>query len=132
MNWMKVIIAGVVAGIALTIADFVMHGIIMANAYTKYPVFAKEEANPVWFMVIAVCISLCAALLFAKSRNAWPSGLMGGLTFGFFLGLVVFFMPFYYPLVLEGFPYHLGWCWGGIDMIGFLVVGAVLGLLYKE
>jgi len=132
VNWMKMIIAGVVAGIVLTIANFVMHGFIMANAYMKYAVFAKEQANPVWFLVIAVCISLCASLLFARSRSAWPKGLMGGLTFGFFVGLVVFFMPFYYPLVLEGFPYHLGWCWGGIDMIGFLVVGAVLGLLYKE
>ena len=132
MNCMKVIIAGVAAGIALTVANFVMHGIIMASAYTKYSVFATEEANPVWFALIAICISLAASALFAKSRQAWPMGLMGGLTFGFFLGLVVFFMPFYYPLVLAEFPYHLGWCWGGIDMIGFLVVGAVLGLLYKE
>ena len=57
---------------------------------------------------------------------------MGGVTFGFFLGLVAYFTNFYNPLVIEGFPYYLSWCWGAINVISFLVLGAVLGLMMKK
>lgn len=132
MNWGKALIAGVVGGFVGSIVNFVMHGLIMASAYVKYPVFTKEEANPVWFIAIAICVGIMAALLFAKSRVAWGDGWLGGVNFGFWVGLVFFFEHFYDPLVLEGFPYHLGWCWGGINLILFMVMGAIFGLIYKK
>jgi len=36
------------------------------------------------------------------------------------------------PLVLEGFPYFLSWCWGAITMIDSVILGAVLGAMYKS
>jgi len=132
MKWSKALLAGLVAGLALTVADYVLHGLIMARAYVKYPVFTQEPANPAHFLLIGVLISIFAAILFAKTRESWAPGLKGGLTYGFFLGLVGFFAPFYNPLVLEGFPYHLSWCWGGIHVIEFLVVGGVLGLMLRR
>ena len=56
----------------------------------------------------------------------------GGATFGFFLGLVAFFPNFYFSLVLEGFPYFLSWCWGGINLIDFVIAGVVLALIYRQ
>lgn len=132
MNWTKAIIAGVVAGFVLWLANFVMHGLIMANAYTKYPVFSQEEANPILFLVIGILTSIMAAILFGKTRQSWGAGAMGGATFGFFLGLVAFFPQFYNSIVFEGFPYHLNWCWGGIVLIGMVIMGAVLGLMIKK
>lgn len=132
MNWTKAIMAGVVAGIVLTLANYVMHGIIMANAYTKYPVFSQEQANPLLFFVIGIFTSIMAAILFDKTRQSWGAGITGGATFGFFLGLVAFFPNFYNSIVFEGFPYHLNWCWGGITMIGLVIMGAVLGLMIKR
>jgi len=134
MSWTRVLTAGVVGGIVVNLVDFVMHGVIMSSTYMKYPVFSQEEdpANIGWFFVIAVCIGIFAALLFAKTRGSWAAGIKGGVTYGFFLGLIFFFQPFYNPLVLEGFPYYLSWCWGGIGMIDALVLGAVLGALYKQ
>lgn len=133
MNWMKALVAGVAGGIVVTVVNFVIHGFIMANTYLKYPIFAVQEpANPVHFPLVAIFIAIPAAVLFAKTRNAWPSGLMGGLSCGFWIGMVAFFMQFYHPMVLEGFPYYLAWCWGGINLIGFLVLGAVMGILYKK
>jgi hypothetical protein len=133
MSWSKVIIGGVVGGIALNVADFVMHGIIMSPTYMKYTdVFSQEQANPLWFTLVAVCIGVAAAILFGKSRASWAEGWSGGATFGFCIGLIAFFPPFYDPLVIAGFPYYLAWCWGGINMIGFLVLGTVLGLIVKK
>ena len=43
-----------------------------------------------------------------------------------------FFAPFYNSLVFEGYPYYLSWCQGGSNLIAFVVLGAVLGLIYKQ
>jgi hypothetical protein len=133
MNWTHVLRAGVVAGIVTNLADFVMHGMIMANTYVKYPqVFSQTQANPLWFLLVALCLGLSAAILFGKSRSSWAAGWKGGATFGFFLGLVGFWTGFYNPLVIDGFPYYLCWCWGGITMIDSLLAGCVLGALIKR
>ncbi|TNF71150.1 MAG: hypothetical protein EP299_12510 [Acidobacteria bacterium] len=132
MNWTKAIIAGVVGGVVLNLADWVMHGMIMGSTYTKYEVFTQEPANPAHFFLVAVVLGVASAIFFARTRGSWPAGIKGGVVFGAFLGLVLFFRSFYNPLVLEGFPYYLSWCWGGINFIGSVILGAVLGAMYKS
>ena len=132
MNWTKVLIAGVVGGIAMTISDYVLHGMVMAPTYTGLPaVFSQEQSNPGWFFVIGISMGVAAAILYAKTFGSWSGGWKGGAKFGFFLGLVAFFSPFYDTLVVDGFPYYLAWCQGGIALIGAVVLGLVIGLLYK-
>ncbi len=132
MNWNKSLLIGAVGGVVLWLYNFVMHGMIMRNAYVGNMVFRQEEGSPLSFLLVEVCIGLAGAFLFVKTRNAWADGPKGGITFGFFMGLVAFFAMFIYPLVINGFPYYLTWCWGGIVMIGWLIYGAVAGLIYKK
>ena len=132
MNWGRIALAGVAAGIVTTVSDFVLHGVVMAPTYQRLSqVFSQTQANPAWFVLVAVTICVTAALLFARTRGSWAGGWKGGLTFGFFLGLVLFFQGFYDPLVLDGFPYYLSWCQGGIAMIDSLLAGAVIGAVLK-
>lgn len=132
MNWTKALIAGVAAGVAMNIVDFVNHGVLMAGTYESLPdVFTQEQANPAWFFLVAISLAIAAALLYAKTYACWGGGAKSGLTFGFWLGLVLFFVPFYNPLVIDGFPYYLAWCHGGMNLIAFLVAGTVIGLIYK-
>lgn len=133
MNWSRILLAGIAAGIATNIADFVMHGMIMRQTYMRYSeVFSQTPANPLWFALVAICICLAAALLFGRTRTSWGPGAVGGASFGFYVGLLGFFPGFYQALVIEGFPYYLSWCWGGINMIDSLIAGAVLGLVIKR
>jgi hypothetical protein len=133
MNWTRVIIGGVVAGIVTNLADFVMHGMVMAATYKKYDqVFSQEPADPLKFAAISIAVALCIAILFARTRQSWATGWKGGLAFGFFFGLAAFFMNFYHPLTIAGFPYYLAWCWGGMGMIDSLLGGAVLGALIPK
>lgn len=130
MNWTRVILGGVAAGVVTNVADFVMHGMIMAPTYTKYPeVFSQTQANPAYFAAISIVVGIFTAILFGKTRGSWAPGLKGGATFGFFFGLAFFFMNFYNPLVIGGFPYYLSWCWGGIGLIDGVIGGAVLGAI---
>lgn len=132
MNWTKAILAGVVGGIVKNLVDWGMHGGIMGDTYTKYEVFGAEPANPMHFFLTAICIGIFAALLFARTRDSWGDGLMGGVSFGVWTGMMVFFGNFYNALVIKGFPYYMSWCWGGMEFIGMVVLGAVLGLMYKK
>ena len=128
MNWTRIVLGGLAAGIVTNLVDFVMHGILLADTYKKYSeAFTQVQTNPAKFFAVSVAVSLCAAVLFAKTRSSWAAGWTGGASFGFFLGLAFFFTNFYNPLVIGGFPYYLGWCWGGIGVIGGVIRGAVLG-----
>ena len=132
MNWTRIALAGVAAGVVTWISDFVLHGIVMAPTYQRLSqVYSQTQANPALFLVVAVTICVTAALLFARTRGSWAPGWKGGLTFGLFLGLVIFFQRFYDPLVIDGYPYYLSWCQGGINMIDSLLAGAVIGAVIK-
>ena len=133
MNWSKVLLAGVVAGVVKNLADWVMHGFIMGATYTRYPeVFTQEATSPIWFFVVAISVGIFFAILFAKTRECWADGIKGGMTYGFWVGMVAFFGNFYTAIVIDGFPYYLGWCWGGIGLIGAVIGGAVVGLIIKR
>jgi hypothetical protein len=135
VNWSKVAVAGVGGGVVHTLANYVMHGVIMANTYTKYPEVFRQADNPTaiyWFFVVGALTGITACVLFAKTRESWDDGFMGGAGFGFWVGLVVFTLQFYPTMVIEGFPYYLSWCWGGIDLIGFTILGGMLGVMYKR
>lgn len=131
MNWIKVLITGFVGGVVIWLYNFLMHGLIMAKTYKKYEIF-RDDASPVFYVLAFVFIAIAGALLFAKSRGSWADGVKGGITFGFFVGLIIFFSQFMNVLMYKGFPYHLSWCWGGIELIGWMVFGAVAGLLIKK
>jgi hypothetical protein len=133
MNWTRIAAAGVAAGVVTWISDFVQHGLILGPTYMRLDeVFTQTAANPFWFLLISVAITFMAALLFARTRGSWAPGWKGGLTFGFFLGLVIFFQRFFDPLVIEGFPYYLSWCQGGVSMINSLLAGMVIGSIVKS
>jgi hypothetical protein len=135
MNWGKVFLGGIVGGIAIWLVDFLLHGIVMADTYMRFPEVFAQEADPMnmwWFLLVEVCIATAATMLFVKTRGSWGAGVKGGLTFGFFLGLVYFFTNFFPPLTIEGFPYFLAWCWGGMTMIVSLVLGAVLSFIVRS
>lgn len=132
MNWSKAVIAGIVGGIVLNVYDFIMHVLILGNTYQTHTEVFRQDANTLWFILIDFLLAIAAALFFAKSRSAWSAGVKGGVTFGFWLGLIAFLATFFNPLLFEGFPYFLTWCWGSITFIGWLIFGAVAAAIYKE
>jgi hypothetical protein len=133
MNWTKVVVAGVAGGVVANLADFVMHGIIMANTYKSLPtVFDQELASPFYFLAVSICTALVFTVVYAKTVAIWGGGWKGGATFGFWMGAVAFFPNFYHALVIADFPYYLSWCWGTMTVITAVLAGAAIGTLYKS
>ncbi len=132
MDMKKALIAGLVAGVALFVYEFVIHALLLAGTYAEYNQVFRQDGNPVYFPLLALAQALAAGVIFAKTRSAWGAGFKGGATFGFWIGLVFFFREFYNPLTIEGFPYYLAWCWGTALMLGWIIAGSVMSLMYKE
>ena len=64
MNWTRIVLGGVVAGIVTNLVDFVMHGILLADTYKKYSeAFSQTAANPMKFFAVSVAVSVCVAIL---------------------------------------------------------------------
>jgi hypothetical protein len=133
MQWSKVLIAGAVGGVVNAVYGFVMHALIMGNTYSRYApeVFRQDGSGMAWFITLPIVLGLVGAAFFAKSRSAWAAGPKGGAMFGFWVGLIGFIANFYTPLIYTGYPYYLTWCTGSILLIGWVVVGAVIGAMYK-
>jgi uncharacterized membrane protein YedE/YeeE len=88
------------------VVDFVMHGVIMADTYRRYPeVFTQEDAGPAWFALVSVLIGIALAILFARTRRSWAGGLAGGAVFGLLVGIIThFFANFFDALGTRAFP----------------------------
>jgi hypothetical protein len=133
LNWTRTLLAAVVGGIVMWLASFVLHGLIMGGTYMQYPgVFTQEQTNPLLFLVVEILVAFPAAVIFARTRGAWAAGVAGGLVYGFWLGLIGGFAQLFNPLVMAGFPYYMGWCWFGINVIVSLVLGAVFGIMIRR
>lgn len=133
MNWSKAVIAGVVGGVVNLFYSFVMHGVIMESTYKKYtPTIFREGVGMTWFLIIPILLGIAGGLAFAKSRASWGTGVKGGATFGFWIGLIGFLANFYTPLIYNNYPYYLTWCTGGILLIGWVVTGAAIAAMYKS
>ena len=132
MDWSKAAIAGFVAGVVRAIYDYGMYCLIMRGTYHAHEEVFRQQANYVFYPIIEILIAVAAGLFFARSYSAWKPGVKGGLTFGFWIGIITFFTTFFIPLVFKGFPYFLTWCWASIGFIGWLLFGAVVATIYKE
>lgn len=133
MNWKRVLLGTVIGGVVMWLVSFVLHGLVMGNTYMKYvDVFTQEATSPVNFLIVEILIAFPAAVIFSRTRGSWGPGISGGLVFGFWLGLVGSFAQLFHPMVIEGFPYYMGWCWWGINLITALALGASLGLVVKR
>ncbi len=130
MQLNKALTAGAVGGIVMAIYDYLVHGMLLAGQYQAIEGF-KQADNPIWFPVVTIVMGLVAGILFAKTRGSWESGAKGGMMFGLWIGLLGGFAAFFSPLMIKGFPYAMAWYSLVVQVIGWMIYGAVAGSMYK-
>lgn len=128
--WLAVLAGGVVANIF----DFLLHGMILQNAYYgAMPELFNQEANPAWFIFGEFVAVFVFVWVYDKVYGSFGGGLKGGLMYGLYAAVLVNFPTWLFMSVfIKGFPYVLAWIWI-LSGIGWgVVLGAVVGAMYKK
>ena len=83
MNWTRIGLAGVAAGIVTWFSDFVLHGIVMAPTYKRLSqVYSQTQSNPALFLLVAVTLGLMATLLFEVKPSDAPTYALSAAVLG--------------------------------------------------
>lgn len=128
--WLAVLAAGVV----LNILDILLHGMILQGAY--YSVMSdvfNPPGSPVLFVLADFIIALVYAWVYDKVYTSFGGGAKGGATFGFYAGVITSF-PTWLLMhhIFRGFPMDLAWIWTANGIVWSVVLGAIIGAIYKK
>jgi hypothetical protein len=134
MNLKKFLVAGLVGGVVGNVLDFVVHGQVLAGQYySKVPQLFRTDTPTYYFVILDFVAALVLTWVWAKVHTSFGSGAKAGATGGLYAGVLVNFPCQIFPcLMYVGFPSPLCWIWTIYGILWFVIVGMVIGALYKE
>lgn len=133
MNTKRLLLAFVAALVAANLYEFLVYGVLLKDFHAQFPNLLKpEDQMPMLRMFLTGAFGVAVATvfyaLFARGR---ASGVMTGIIFGIFMGLCAAWIPqAYNKMLLINWPFYLHWAAAGFGE--FLLVGIVLGLVYRD
>jgi hypothetical protein len=131
MNIKKCLIIGIVVGIVGVVFDAVVHGGLLANYYTQAPF--RQDTSMAWVIVSNVAAGLVFAWVYLKVAGSFAPGVSGGITMGFYAGVLVNFpSAILLNVLLQNFPYALSWSWVVAGIVFYVMAGAIAGALNRK
>ncbi len=133
VNTKRLVLAYVIALVVAEVYELVVYGMLLRPLHAAHPELLRPEADlPMLRMFLTGALNLALVsvfyALFARGR---ASRLSTGVVFGVFLGFIAAWIPqVANKLLLVNWPFYTAWAWAGLGE--FLVVGIVLGLVYRE
>ncbi len=143
INWGRVILGGLVAGLIMNISEYVLHAIVLAEdgrqlmqEWHRLGLLASAEPDPtmiVWLIALTFVLGILAVWTYAAIRPRYGAGPKTALC----AGLAVWAMSYFYSVVsvfaaIPIFPARLIWLplvWSLIEVPIATLAGA---WLYKE
>jgi len=110
-----------------------VYGFALHNFHAQYPDLLKpQDQLPMARMMLSSALNVALITVFyALFARGGAARLSTGVLFGVFLGLIAGWMQQLMPhMVLNNYPFYLAW--GPANFGYFLVLGVVLGLVYKD
>jgi len=110
-----------------------VYGFALHNFHAQYPDLLKpQDQLPMARMMLSSALNVALITVFyALFARGGAARLSTGVLFGVFLGLIAGWMQQLMPhMVMREYPFYLAW--GPANFGYFLVLGVVLGLVYKD
>jgi hypothetical protein len=139
MNRVKIVIAGLVAGLVLNVLDFVSYSYVVGGAMKR----ALDVVNPSLMAAMTTSRAMATGIvldflfgvvivwLYAALRPRYGAGPRNALMAGFFIWLVsAFGYSMYHTMGMMGMPLWL--LMSAIALFNFCVAALVGGMLYSE
>lgn len=128
----KYILAVIVAFIAISLMDWLIHGNILMSYYEETKeLWRPENEMKVWIMYLSSFIYILGFvyiyLKFICNKSALR-GFLFGLTWGFITGISMGYGTYSYSPI----PYGLAFGWFLATLVEMSIVGWLTGLIVKE
>jgi hypothetical protein len=136
MNVMRWLLASVVIFVFVSVFGYVVHEVLLADMYKQTASVWRSKAemdNLMWlFSLSSAVYALAFTFIYAKGYEAAKPGLGQGLRFGLYVWVLtsVAFNLVWYALI--PIPASLPVYWTIAGLIESLIMGAIVGLVYKE
>lgn len=135
MNTKRWLIASVAAFVVLGVLEFVINGILLSDLYKQTAALWRPEADIMrlmWLMWLSYAIAApVLAFVYTKGYEAGKGGIGQGARFGFYMGVFLaasISLGFYAVLPIPGML-AVYWFIGGV--VEYVIVGAVVGAIYR-
>lgn len=129
-------IASVAVFIAFFAVEFVVHGLCLSGIYQETAALWRPEAEMqkmMWLMWLGYLIfSPVWVCIYSKGYEEGKSGLGQGLRFGALMGLMLAPMMALGWYAVLPIPCELAVYWLVAGFIEYLILGAVVGLVWKK
>jgi hypothetical protein len=129
---MKKVINGAVAVFAvLEVMDFIIHGLILGNVYMTMPnIWRPDMMEKMWIMhIVKIVNAFIIAFIFSKGYEG--KGIMEGVRYGLYVGLMLSIGMAYGTYAMIAIPYYLALQWFVYGLIEYVIAGIALALVFS-
>ncbi len=128
----KVVLPGVVIFIAWQIMDFVIHNVILGEAYAATAQFWRPEAEMKFGLLAVVVLMGAMTLVYVYAQMIAEKSLNAALKYSLVIGLGVALGMSYGTYSVMPLPYSIALTWFLGSMAEYAVAGLIMGLMIKS
>ena len=133
MNTKRVGLACLVVFILCFGFDFVLHGILLKNAYAQTAQLWRSEAEMKnlfgWLLLGQLLLSVMFCVIYAFRRSTTSCAGQGS-AYGFFVGLILASITLI-TYAVQPIPPNIIGAWIIGDLLKLIIAGAILGAIYQ-
>jgi hypothetical protein len=132
MNAGKLVTAGLVAGVAGNVIDYVCFSFIFPGMM-KQPFMVTTDPPIAWLVTGDFVAALVAALVYDRVRGSFAAGAAGGATFGLYAGILINIPTWIMMhLLVKDWSYGFAWEWTFYGVVWSVIIGAIIGAVYSR
>lgn len=135
MNYKRIFLGGLVAGVIINASEFLLNGVVLANQMqaelARHNLVMASWAMPA-FVIMALVYGFALAWLYAAIRPRFGAGFTTALIAAAIVWLLAYLLPTVGLFAMgEGSAagYSMAVLWGAAELV---IAGAVAGYLYRE
>jgi len=133
MNMKRLVLACVVVFLFVFVCDYILHGVILKNAYIQTAQLWRTEAEMKqmfgWLLLgqLVAAVMMCVIYAFRRTKESCAGQ---GSAYGLFVGLL-FCSPTLITYAVQPIPAGIIGTWIVGDLVKFVLAGAILGAVYQ-
>jgi hypothetical protein len=136
VDWGRVILGGIVAGIIIDIVEFVLNGIVLAGQWSaviadrRLPMMGTTEI--VWFNIVGLATGIAAVWTYAAIRPRFGSGPKTAVCAGLLIWFVGYLLADAFPAIVGMLPSGMVAIMVAVGLVEIIVATLAGAYIYRE